>query len=335
MDVNKYITVMIAAISLAMVGCSSNGSSGLSLPMLSGGSDKVANQYAQGMSDRIKYSFEQKYESWVEMPGKDPQQYNSRLNIRTMVLKRDVQSVESDGSAWINVTVESVEVTEDVNTTKTKNKSHYINNESEFKSDWKGQPQFVNKSYHIKVAPDSTVLEVAGLDKMGLNLKSPGEVGRLFTEGKIKKRHNRLVLSHYSPGEEKLIENPTPMIKANGIYVTSQKEKGAMGNVTLHLKGTPAYNVPKEFPPSPQPTNMFQSLIINAGSMNEMVYEGRATFNTESNKISDETLQIKSTILITEDGLTGQFGSSASKGEGSGGVMYAVAEIKTTFELLD
>ena len=83
-------------------------------------------QYRPDQSERIKVTQQRKYESWVEMPGKEPAQHNSRENKQELTLLRQVESVASDGSALMTVTIEKAEVTLDINTQNSKSKHRYI-----------------------------------------------------------------------------------------------------------------------------------------------------------------------------------------------------------------
>lgn len=299
--------------------------------------DSLKCQYQSGSSERIKVSQEKHYESWVEMPEKEPSQRNSRSNRQELTLLRQIESVESDGSALMVITIEKAEVTLNINTQNSKSTHSYVSTVEKTDTTWGNEPKIAGTTYKIKISPDTTVLEVIGLDQARSQLKlkedSRGVVANLLTEKAIRKIHERNFVKDY-PGPEALMPVPDAMIKAKAIRKSYTYQNDAEANrITAQSTGEPLYTLPEGFAKPPTPTNPGQTMIISIGEMDELTVQGQGEFDLAKGTVVSEQNNIKCILLITESNLSGQ-GDQAGK-KGSGGIMFTVTEIKENFEQLN
>lgn len=294
--------------------------------------NQIRCQYQSGQSERITVAQEKNYESWVEMPEKEPTQRNSRKNRQELTLLRHVDSVASDGSALMTITIEKAEVALDIDTQKSKSKHHYTSTAENTNTTWGNEPAVAGVSYQIKIAPDTRVLEIIGLDeaRTGLNIKkdAKGIASNILSEEAIRVIHERSFVKD-SPGPEALAPIPDAMIKAKAIRKTYNYQQDAE-HITALSVGEAAYTAPEGFPEPPTPSNMGQTMIINISEMDKLIVQGRGVFDLNTGSVTSEENNIKCTLVIDESNLSAQFGKEDKKG--SGGVMFTVTEIKNTFD---
>lgn len=300
-------------------------------------SSKALNyDYQVGDQERIKVTRSNHYESWVEMPDKEPSQRNARTKTQELVLSRQVESVEADGTALMKVTIEKATVNLNIDTQKSKSKHSYVSTAESTESTWSNQPAIAGAVYRIRIAPDTSVLEVMGLEeaRKALQIKEEdkGIAAGLLNEDSILKVHERSFVQHY-PQTDVLEPVPDAMIKAKGLRKTYNYMKDAQTNqVWFEVNGEAAYNVPEDFPEPPKPFNPGQTMIISVSDMDELTIKGQGQFDLATHSVLNEQNHIKCSLLITESSLSGQFGKPGK--EGDGGVMITVTELNDAFEKL-
>ena len=76
-------------------------------------------KYTVGKVERVRYYREFIYRSWVEMPGKGSTKSGMRKTVEELIVRREVESVEPDGSAVIKVTFEKAMMTIDTQNHRT------------------------------------------------------------------------------------------------------------------------------------------------------------------------------------------------------------------------
>lgn len=291
-------------------------------------------QYEVGQSERVVVTHEKKYESWVEMPGKDSAVRNSRTNGREVTMLREVKSVEADGSALIEVTLESVEVHLEIDTQKSKSKHHYTSNKTGTDSSWDNEPEVAGTSYQIRVAPDTTVLEVIGLDAARSNLKikegDKGIVANLLTEKGVKRLHERSFVQDY-PGPDAVMAIPDAMIKAQAIQKTYVYKNNGKTIVALSI-GEALHTLPEGVTAPPKASDMGQTMILSMSEMDELVVSGRGVFDLKRSAVVSEENSIKSVLIFDEASLSAKFNKPESKG--TGGLMFTVTEITSSYKVL-
>ena len=310
---------------------------------------KSACQYEPGQSERVRISQDKLYKIWVEMPGNPPTPTITRQEKFEIVLLREVESVEPDGSAIMKITVESIDRTLNIESKQGDKSLRYLSTADKTQSggDWRGEPKLAGAAYKIRITPKTLVTEIIGLEELRaqLNLKedAAGPVAAMLTEKEIKRLHERLFLQD-SPakidlkkGYEKLVPIPDATIKAKGVrktYTISQTPSNddQQRLVTMTSTGQAAHTVPEDFVAGPVPTNMFQKMIVETSEMDELIIKGQGVFDAAAGSVRSETNEVKCTLILDGSSLTGQF--APGKEGGSGGEMFTFTHFTDTFEVL-
>ena len=302
-------------------------------------------KYKVGETQKIRLHRQLLYRSWLEMPGKETTESGMRNTIEELIVSRQVESVEPDGTAVMKVTFVKAMIT--VETRKNKNLFHYKSDMESTETSLDTEPKLAGASYRIKIAPDTSILEIMGLEeqreKLKLDNQSKGVVSNWLTEKSIRRMHERDFVKHcplnatYNQTYESLASIPDPMVKARAIRKTYtigpaavKKDMSELVTVTSH--GEPAYTVPEGFPPAPKPPHMGAVMIVNASEMNELKVEGVGTFDLVTATIQDDTYSVNCILVISGDTL---FGKTPQPGqEGQGGEMFTTIKFNETYELL-
>ena len=302
-------------------------------------------KYTVGKVERVRYYREFIYRSWVEMPGKGPTKSGMRKTVEELIVRREVESVEPDGSAVIKVTFEKAMMA--IETTKSPNMFRYesdINNPGASKP---LEPKLAGVSYRIRIAPDTSLLEITGLEeqlkKMKLGKATTGVVSNWLSENSIRRLHERDFVKRcpdkaaYNQTYMSLVSIPDGMIKARAIRNIYTIGAGAVKHdthqwVTVTNKGEAAYKVPDDFPLPPKPPHMGAVMIVSTSEMEELKVEGTGTFDLTAAAVRGDHTSVKCTLVISGDALFGQ--TSQPGQEGKGGEMFTTIEFTETYELL-
>ena len=313
-------------------------------------------RYNTGLAERVRLTSRTMNKVWVEMPGKESTNPSMNETESEIVLRSEVESVQQDGSAVIKVTIETVKLNlkSDVNDKAKTDK--YSSSDKETTSTWSGAPKLAGASYKIKIAPDTTVLEVMGLDELRKTLKiksdDRGIVPRLISESNIKKYHQHPFIQ-YSPAKvpeekgadfalpkkyEKNVILPDAMIKAKAvkkIYQPAQvQQQGDSQIVTISINGEPLYVLPEGVAQPIEPNNFGQTLIKKMSEMQELKITGQGVFDLTAGKTLSDKNDIDCTLILLEEDI-GMGDPNKKKGKGSGGVMFTKVERRSSYEVLD
>ncbi len=311
---------LVAAAMVLLAGCQSN---------------KPAVTYKTGDVDTVSYTEKNVYKNWVEMPGKDKDQVRMRTTEYTVVLRREVESVGADGAALMNVTFEQVKFDLNIDFPDKNTHEYYLSTADKTESSRGGEAMLGGRSFKVRMAPDTTVLEVMGrdtlLEQLGLSEESTGTAKFFVSEDQLKKYLQReLIKNAPGAGGKNVVMQPIPdsMVKAKAVK-TTYKTASASGDVlAISATGEAVHVVPKGMT-DPQPPTVFgQKLIFDNSDMQEYIAEGAARFDAASGKVLEETKSMKCMLVLLEENL---FGGKGKEKAGSGGVMFTEILQNETF----
>jgi len=158
-----------------------------------GSSASMSCKYQQGDIQKIRYAGSTENRIWVEKADGQRQQTGQNMSRNEMIVSRQVESVASDGSAIMKVTFEQVEIAFESNVGKKSKQGAYKSTAESTTSSNPGEPALAGTSYKIRIAPDTTVLEIIGLDQLRKDLGISGNdelrVARLLSEENIRLCH--------------------------------------------------------------------------------------------------------------------------------------------------
>lgn len=315
------------------------------------GEYQLRYDYKVGDTERVRYSSGFLYHIWVEMPGKPATQTTRKDKQETLVLRREVEAIDPNGSALMNVTIEEAQVA--INWQAPGNQAektvekHYRSDAKGTQSNWPGMPGLVGATYKIKLAPDGTVEAVMGLQTLysKLRISDPlgGSVVFMVSEKGIKRQHERQFVRH-SPdlvkatdSYEKLAEIPDPMIKALAIKRTYQLEPAEMLQgrqlLPVTMTGEPAHTVPQDFPAPPEITDFWPSTVRQKSDMQELNVHGKGVFDPAAGRVHSETESIECLLVLLGENLG--FGGPEAQKQKDQGEMFTKIELHSKFELLE
>ncbi|MCK5270025.1 MAG: hypothetical protein KAJ46_04540, partial [Sedimentisphaerales bacterium] len=162
-------------------------------------------KYKVGEEHTVRFTSNKLNKVWVEMPKKKPTLTGKNETQHEIVLRTKVESADEDGSAILNVTIEQIKFTMTSDVRKKKSKNEYYSDAKKTTStpSWPNEPKLYGASYKIRIAADTTVKEVIGIDKLykkiGVDKDAKRIVVGLINEEKVKRYHERDFL-RYSPG---------------------------------------------------------------------------------------------------------------------------------------
>ena len=325
---------VMTVVFLAVVGCGGSESQlgkGASLRCV----------YKVGDVQKIRLQRQLLYRSWVEMPDKEPAESGMRKTFEELIVKREVESVAPDGTAVMKVTFEKAVMA--VETKKSQNLFRYSSDMQNTETTNSQEPKLAGVFYRIRIAPDTSILEITGLEEQRKELKfdetTKGVVSNWLSEKSIRRLHERDFIKQcpikatYNQTYESLVSIPDPMVKARAIRKTYTIGSSAVKElVTVTTSGEAAYKVPDGFPAAPKPPHMGAMMIVNASEMNELDIEGTGTFDLATATIQSDTYRVNCTLVISGDTLFGQTPKPGQ--EGKGGEMFTTIEFSETYELL-
>ncbi|MCK5113442.1 MAG: hypothetical protein KAR11_01615, partial [Phycisphaerae bacterium] len=130
----------------------------------------MQTKYHLGQTEQVRFVSEDSYNNWVEMPDEPPTEKNGRVIKKNIVMTREIESVNADGSAIMKVTLNKIDLNMHTFRRQKENFYNYVSTPANTKSDRKGDPELAGASYKIKIAPDTTVREIIGLDQLRKSL---------------------------------------------------------------------------------------------------------------------------------------------------------------------
>lgn len=309
-----------------------------------GGPSGMKCRYQQGSVETITVTSNSFYKNWVEMPGKPADQVRSRKNHVEMVLKREVEQVNPDGSAILKVTMEKVDSRIEVDFPDKKTEDFYTSTPEKTDS-LKDEPMLGGRSYKIKIAPDTTVLEIIGrealMQQLSLSSDSTGMVPGLISEELIKRCHQRQFMQYpVAPGKKRseTVRLPDVMIKAKALEKTftagAVETQNGKQTVTVTTTGAPVYTLPQGFPEPEEPKAFGQKLILDNSDMQEFKVEGQSVFDLTAGGVLKDQQSVSCSLVLLGDKLFGGKGKD-QPGGGGGGEMFTEIKISETFERLN
>lgn len=307
--------------------------------------------YKPGDVDKIRLISGFEYKTWVEMPQKDKSNLNGKVSRREIVVHREVQSVEPDGSALMKVTIESVKLTDTVNVEKKETKRSYVSSGTESKTDFPGEPSLAGTVYTIRIHPDTTVESTVGLDdvlkKLGVTAHTAPVVSELLSPASIKQLHQcdfvafgpAGVTAEMTYGKNVPIKGQMPdnIIKAQALHKTYTVQPMAKGadQVVIEIGGEPLYVSPEGFEKLQEPSDMGMSMIKNSSVMDELTITGQGVFDLGTGKVLKAEDHVDCKLIL--DGNDLGFGGRAKKDakKGSQGFMYTTLKLFRSYEVID
>jgi len=132
--------------------------------------DAMQAKYQVGQTEQVRFVSEESYNNWVEMPDEPPTEKNGRVIKKNIEMTREIESVNANGSAIMKVTLNKVDLSIHTYRQQKENLYNYVSTSKETKSDRNSDPKLAGASYKIKIAPDTTVQEIIGLDQLRKSL---------------------------------------------------------------------------------------------------------------------------------------------------------------------
>jgi len=343
------IMVVVGILMLMMVvaGCSTTGptaKSGAKAVQKSAVGDSLRCVYKVGKTETVSRTSSVEHKAWIEMPDKDPSITGNNTVSRQIIARRKVESVAGDGSAIMKVTFESVKIRVKIDTKKTKGDYLYISNSESTKSYWAGEPKLAGVSYKIKIAPDTTVLEVIGLDELRKKLKlkpdSDRKVAPLVSEKGIKK-FNQCEFVRFGPESVAVGDKydgdvvlPDSTIKAQAINMKYQVvQPQAKNTITIAVSGEPLFVLPEGIAEPEPPTNPGIAMIKSMSDMNKLDISGTGVFDSKAGKVLKSDKVIDCTLILDGNKIFG--GGKKGKKKADGGKMFTISILKDKYEVTE
>jgi len=310
----QNVVVLGLAVSLAfVVGCDSTAmkaDKGLTLE----------SKYEAGSVETVSFNMSNSYRQWVEMANqKADQQAVSSMKVVTeeLVMQRQIESVEKDGSAIMNVTIDSAKLHVHIKRQKKETDWDYSSTAAGTKTSGSSSPKLAGASYKIKIAPDTTVLEIIGLDelrsKLGIGDDAGGAIVNILSEDHIKLCHERQSLINAKKTNatgEKLLPVTNVMVKAKAIqksYFSGDVEQvDGKDVVRVSMLGTALYVLPEGTPddfPKPKDPPDLRMVIKEKSEMDPFVCDGEAVFDVAAGKVISETDNMKAVLVLPSSAL--------------------------------
>ena len=316
------------------------------------GSPLMKCEYRQGDVQKIRYSSSTENRIWVEKSDTKRQQTGQNMVRNEMVMTREVESVAPDGSAIMKVTFEEVNIEFESNVGKRSKKGTYRSTIENTTTSQPGEPALAGNSYKIRIAPDTTVLEIMGLDalrkKLGVSVDDELRVAKLLSEKNIRQSHE-CDFVRYAPKSafsakryEKNVRLPSGMIKAKALkkIYTIDESAGAesipadkRNLIAVELSGEPLYVLPKDVEESESPQGVFPSMIKEMSDMQELNVSGIGFFDSATGTVLKSQENIECILSLAESKVTKRF--KGKSGKESPNEMLTSVTIKRSYSIID
>ena len=321
--INHVVKLTVLGVILLIIGGCTSGA--------------MQTKYQVGQTETVRFVSEDSYNNWVEMPDEAPTEKNGRVIKKNIEMTREIESVNPDGSAIMKVTLNKVDLSMRTYRQQKENLYNYVSTTEATKSDRNGDPKLAGASYKIKIAPDTTVQEIIGLDpllkKLGIDKDDEAMVPQILSPETIKLLHERdFVKSAVQPGQTvtALIPVPNVMIKAQAVEQTFTAKSG--GNlITVNITGRPIHTLPEGWDVPAQPGDVGRTIVKQASDMQEFKYQGQGKINTADGKVLSEQMDLSCTLILLEEKI---FKGQSKKKKDKWGEMFTIVESKQTFEAL-
>ncbi len=271
-------------------------------------------KYKPGDRDKIRYTSVRTYKNWIEMEDKKPQGMSSRKTTETLVLNREIVSVEPDGSALMKVSIEQAEVQLDLDTPNEEKIQHYYRSgPAGLDTTWAAMPPMRDVEYTLKIAPNTKILDIQGLSGVREKYFSGDKeslVSELLSDSMIRRVHQRDFLQNaparVQQGQtyEWTVEIPDSMVKAEAIrrtFTVDSIQSDKTGSiVTVRSISEPLMVRPEGFPPAPAPHD-FGALLKETSDMQEFKYDGNDAFDTAKGCAVKEQINMYCYLMMLEE----------------------------------
>lgn len=267
------------------------------------GGCSTVNPYQVGDVERIRFTYQEDHWQWLEMPNLSPRGKDGRVTKKEIVIRQEVESIdEKDKSIRMKVTLEKVDISKRTVLKESETLKYYRSDEGKSESSFPNAPKLVGASYTVRIAPDTTVLEVIGLDDLKKKLKIRDEkfspVQWVLTPEFLRQLHERECMqSGVKPGKTvtKLTPVPHVMIKAQAIDTTYTADRGRKENdarwVTVTSAGKAVHSLPQGWDEPPDPPDG-RILIKDAYNMQELEVTGKGVWDASSGRVQTEQKNI-------------------------------------------
>ena len=321
--VNHVLWSMIVAALLLTAGC--------------GPAQQVLFQ--KGQVDTIHFVRTDNYRNWVEMPDQPPASESSRDFIEDLVLTREVEQVNADGSAILKVTFNQVNITDKRITPETKNLFQYSSNSEATKSTQPGEPPLAGASYRVKLAPDTTVQEIMGLSelrrKLGFAGDAVGLAAMMLNEERIKSCHEREFLQSGVTVDKpaaKLFPVKHEMNKAQALEKTFNATLQPGNIMSVAMTGDAVYVLPTGWAQPPQPSDPFRPFLKDKSDMQPPEITGQSLFDKNTNQVLQDYNSVKCLLILTDDKIAQSVDNKEIKT--TGGLMFTEINLEYKFETI-
>ncbi|MCP4708459.1 MAG: hypothetical protein GY869_07535 [Planctomycetes bacterium] len=320
---NHVLLLMIVAALLLTVGC--NG--------------PKQELFQQGQVDTIRFVRSDSYRNWVEMPDQPPTMESSRLLTEEIVLTREVETLNPDGSVILKVTFDQVNITDNRIVQGTENLFQYISNSQETKSTKPGEPPLAGASYRVKLAPDTSVQEIVGLTELRQQLELPeGSVGLaalMLSERRIKKCHEREFLQSGVQSDKpatKLFPVEHEMNKAKALEKTFIASLPGTNTMSVSMTGEAVYVLPDGWTEPPQPVDPFRPQIKELSDMQPPEIIGESIFDQSTKKVLQDNYSVKCLLILPGNKIAQRVDNKEV--EDDGGLMFTEIKLEHKFETI-
>lgn len=311
--------------------------------MLFGCKSSLRCGYKLGNVENIRFAWGEHYKSWVEMEDKEPSMESGQKIDRELIIRREIESVERDGSAIMKVTLEKVDLKIDVKKIKSEHSNSYLSTADKTESTIPDLPKLAGATYRIKIAPDTTVTQVIGLDELrkslGIKEDDNSIAGSLLSVETIKLCHEREFMRFMpkgDPSRSKLFVVPHVMIKAQAVEKTFQKglvqTEGNSQLALFNITGQAIHTLPQGWEPPPQPRDPYRPLIKDRSNMEEFKITGEGAFDLDHEQVARDNCKIESTLILFEDELFPEV--SEAKKKKTNNIMVTQVNLYWDFKLL-
>jgi len=295
---------------------------------------------------RIRFTYEESHWQWVEMPGEPTKQKDGRVIKKEIILRREVESVnDKDHSAVMNVTLEKVDL--DIRTVLPEKErySYYRSNEEKTESNIPDSPKLVGTGYKIRLAPDTTVLDIIGLDELRKQLEIKDDnyslAAGVVTAETVRQLHEReFRQSGVKPGKklEKLAVVPHMMIKAQAIKNTYAADRGRKEAdarwVTVTSTGEAIHTLPAGWDEPPGPTDPSRLMIKSMFDMQKLDVTSKGIFDANTGRVKSEQKHVFCSLVLLGEKIASQNPQRLQKKGKAAGEMFVEVTVDQKFEVL-
>ena len=306
----------------------------------------TAPPYQVGDVERIRFTYGENHWQWVEMPNEPPTKKDGRVIKKEIVVRREVESVnDKDHSTVMKVTLEKVDIGVRTVLPEKERLSYYRSSAEKTESNIPDSPKLAGTGYTIRLAPDTTVLEIIGLNELKTQLKIKEDNYSLaqlvLTEESVKQLHEReFRQSGIKAGKtlEKLTVIPHMMIKAQAINTTYAADRGRKDGdarwVTVTSTGEAIHTLPAGWDEPPAPTDPSRVMIKSMFDMQKLDVTSKGIFDANTGRVKSEQKHVFCSLVLLGEKITAQNPQRLQKKGKDAGEMFVEVTVDQTFEVL-